>query len=83
MKNTTESITPESILKSIPGIDIPGHRQSLREMMDGYFLWFNNEGMEAGPAFAAYRAVDGLLAEIHEYNQAQQPVYKNLQNSSN
>jgi len=63
----TETITPEEIVKSICPLDIRGHRDALRWMMDGYFLKCADGFGDPEASWCAYQAVDHLLENIQEY----------------
>lgn len=72
MKTTTASnriSTPESIVNQISKDDLQEFRNSLREMMDGYFLFSSQAGSDPEPAWCAFRAIDNLLLEIQKHQQ--------------
>ena len=65
MKKVTESTTPATINNLISIIEIPGYRNSLRAMMDGYFLHCAENGVNPEPAYCAFKAIDSMLEKIY------------------
>jgi hypothetical protein len=79
MEKVTEStrvITPETIIDQIATDDIPEFQAELRQLMDWGFLYCGESGMNAEPAWGAWREVDQFLEMLYEYKQSQTELLK-------